>query len=253
MAFSTQPDHTRSGIAVIAIFIVEKVKLGVAQDGTGTVTYTGAGVSKELQRKILRIGYISNVYTANTSGWSDTYIFLDPAHIEDENFYNGGIVEIDGYTAEITYYGGAGNNRIVVDNWLPDNPDSGGTQEYTIYHGKAADNITKAVATAQTGWGTDLTGTPGGTFNSVNGRKSLDMINEISEESGYMWATNITDTPLRMLFWFNAIGTPVQSGVELRKVTAANKAALYSDADMGPVIHADRTSDTRSGVTRLIV
>jgi len=252
LTFCRHPLFLNGGDAICAIFIIEDENFVESADGSGTVTWTGSGISKELQRKVLRLDYICNKYPGTTPGWTDTYIYLAAVHEEAVNFYNGGIIEIAGYTAEITYYTGAAENRVYVQDWQPGNPDSGAIEDYVISHGKTTEDITQAIAFPQTDWTADRVGTPYGSFHEVAGRKCIDLVNDIVTNTGWQYATNITDEPLRMLFWFDTKAAPVDSTMYLRTIEEVGLPIFKNNIHFAPIVDCQRNTTIKSGVTRVL-
>jgi len=251
LTFCRHPLFLNGGDAVCAIFIIEDEDYQENADGSGTLTWTGAGISKELQRKVLRLAYISEVYSGETTAWTTDYIFLDAAHQEAEDFYNGGVVEIDGYVATITKYS-SGESRIYVEDWQPSEPTAGATTTYDIFFGNSQNDIEQAIAYSQTGWSSGQSKSPLGSFHEVGGRKCIDLLSDIATQAGWQWTTSITDLPQRMLYWIKTNEAALSTSFNLRSVKDVGLALFKNDINYAPIIDCNKHLSIKSGVTRVL-
>jgi len=251
LTFCRHPLFLDGGDAVCAIFIIEDEDYQENADGSGTLTWTGAGISKELQRKVLRLAYISEVYSGETTAWTTDYIFLDAAHQEAEDFYNGGVVEIDGYVATITKYS-SGESRIYVEDWQPSEPTAGATTTYDIFFGNSQNDIEQAIAYSQTGWSSGQSKSPLGSFHEVGGRKCIDLLSDIATQAGWQWTTSITDLPQRMLYWIKTNEAALSTSFNLRSVKDVGLALFKNDINYAPIIDCNKHLSIKSGVTRVL-
>ena len=247
--------------STVAIFIVETVDIDEKSDGTGIVTYSGSGISIELQRKVLKDPYIAERYVGTSpevvfvedAGGDYHYITLDALHAQVVDFYNGGVIEIESVFAEIDHYL-ALENRAIIYNW---NPQAvvGTNLPYTLYHGNAADNIDQAIAQGDPAWDwvSSSAGTPNGSFHVVNGRKNIDLVQDIVKQSGdnWHWRTNMGGAE-RKLYWFDANAAPVASGISLAAMSEYTHSELEADVNKGVIISCHRSRSFSSRFTRII-
>lgn len=237
------------GWQTVAIFIVEDVDVDLVSE---TVTYSGGGVGKEFQRKILELPFIATEYAGTSGSFTQTYIFLDAAHAAADDFYNGAIIAIAGSMCDVSDYV-SGGNRAYVENWRPDDIGSGSGEAYIMYFGNATNDIQKATANSQTWWTPNVNGTTNGSFINVNGRTCLDVMKDIAEDTGWQFTFAIGPQPEREVIWFDPNAAPVDSGVTFKKFSDTDHTELVTDEDIGPVISCTRRSSKRESVTRLTV
>ncbi|RKZ09230.1 hypothetical protein DRQ25_07145 [Candidatus Fermentibacteria bacterium] len=260
-AFFKNDRVTVSWTTTVAIFIVEDIAIKEAANNTGTVTYSGSGIAVELQRKILKEPYISNTFigVAPSSTFvpneydGEYHVALDAAHAQVDDYYNGGVLEIDGTFAVIDYYQSF-ENRAVIYDWKPQ-AVTGTNLDYTMYHGNAVNNIEQAIAQGDPAWQwvSSSNGTPNGSFHLVDGRKNMDLVQDIVKQSGdnWHWRTNM-QTAERKLYWFDANAAPITSNIYLAAMSEFTHAELEIDPNKAPIISCTRSRSFASKFTRII-
>lgn len=229
----------------IATFIIENVVVEELPEGNqGYLTISGPDLLRELQRRLVKQPSIAAQYTGTLGSVSTTIADLDAGASAVDDFYNGGVIEAEnGSRATIEDYAGSARRCTLKDGWSSTTPTSGMT--YTIYLGKATNDITQALGYAS-GWSSTASGTTEGTTFPLAGETVYDALQQIAKQSGEHFRLNSL-TPSRVVKWLTAADTAT---INLYQVDGV---VNFSNAANAPVISVKREVASQDVITRAYV